>query len=98
MKGEVVYVSDYPAMPAALMRNFENESLARALSSSGPVTEIRVAMKFDASTPSGFQWSTSKGPSIVISSGTICTVQTVTRRQQPISLVFPYIKKKLGVT
>ena len=98
MKGEVVYVSDYPATPAALMRNFENESLAKALSSSGPVTEVRVALKGDPETPSGFQWSASKGPPIIITSGTICTVQIVTKRQQPISLVFPYIKKKLGAT
>jgi HlyD family secretion protein len=98
MKGQVVYVSDYPATPAALMRNFENESLAKALSSSGPITEVRVSLNGDPSTPSGFQWSASKGPPIIITSGTICGVQIVTQRQQPISLVFPYIKKKLGVT
>ena len=97
MKGEVVYVSDYPATAAALMRNFENESLAKALSSSGPVTEVRVALNSDRSTSSGFQWSTAKGPAITITSGTICGVQIVTRRQPPASLVFPYIRKKLGV-
>jgi HlyD family secretion protein len=98
MKGEVAYVSDYPATPTALMRNFENESLARALSSSGPVTEVRVTLQANPSTPSGFQWSASKGPQIMISSGTICTVQIVTRRQRPMSLVFPYLKDKLGLT
>jgi HlyD family secretion protein len=98
MKGEVAYVSDYPATPAALMRNFENESLARALSSSGPVTEVRVTLRAAPSSPSGFQWSASKGPQVIISSGTICTVQIVTRRQRPVSLVFPYLKNKLGLT
>lgn len=98
MKGEVAYVSDYPATPAALMRNFENESLATAMSSSGPVTEVRVALKGDSQTPTGFEWSASKGPSTIITSGTICNVQIVTKRQQPISLVFPYIKKKLGMS
>jgi HlyD family secretion protein len=98
MKGEVAYVSDYPATPAALMRNFENEALATAMSSSGPVTEVRVALKGDSETPTGFKWSASKGPSTIITSGTICTVRIVTKQQQPISLVFPYIKKKLGVS
>ena len=98
MKGDVAYVSDYPATPAALMRNFENEALAQALSSSGPVTEVRVALKADSETPTGFKWSASKGPGTIITSGTICTVQIVTKQQQPISLVFPYIKKKLGVS
>jgi len=96
MKGEVEYVSDYPATPAALMRNFENESLAKVLSSAGAVTEVRVALRTDPNTPSGFEWSASKGPPIIITSGTICTVQIVTKQQQPIALVFPYIKKKLG--
>jgi HlyD family secretion protein len=98
MKGEVVYVSDYPATPAALTRNFENESLTQILSSSGLVTEIRVALKTDSSTPSGFDWSASKGPPIIITSGSICTVQIVTKRQHPVSLLFPYIKQKMGVT
>jgi len=96
MKGEVVYVSDYPATPAALMRNFQNESLAKSLSGSGPVTEVRVSLNKDPGSPSGFQWSASKGPAIIISSGTICTLQVVTQRQPPMSLVFPYIKKKMG--
>jgi HlyD family secretion protein len=98
MKGEVEYVSDYPATPAALMRNFENESLAQIMSSAGPVTEVRVVLKTNPNTPSGFQWSASSGPPVIITSGTICAVRIVTQQQQPISLVFPYIKKKLGVT
>jgi HlyD family secretion protein len=98
MKGEVVYVSNYPATEAALMSNFENESLARVLSGSGPVTEIRVLLKPSPRTPSGFQWSTSKGPNITISSGTICSIGIVTKRQKPITLMFPYIKEKAGLS
>lgn len=98
MKGEVAYVSNYPATNAALMRNFENELLVGALTVAGPVTEIRVALKTNPATPSQFQWSTRKGPSISITSGTICSVQIVTRRQRPITLLFPYIKNKLGLS
>jgi HlyD family secretion protein len=97
LKGEVVYVSDFPSTQAALMRNFQNEFLARTLSASGPVTEIWVALKPDPKTPTGFKWSTSKGPNLQISSGTICTLQIVTKREKPITLLFPYIKKKLDL-
>jgi HlyD family secretion protein len=97
MRGSVVYVADFPATEAALMRSFENESLARVIASQGPVTELRVALKESPNAPSGFQWSTSKGPSVVLSSGTMCTVQIVTQRQRPITLLFPYIKQKLGL-
>lgn len=98
MKGLVVYVADYPATPEALMHNFENESLVKALSNAGPVTEIRVALVRDPQTFSGFQWSTSRGPAVTMSSGTICSTQVVTKRQRPISLLFPYVKDKLGVS
>jgi HlyD family secretion protein len=97
MRGSVVYVADFPATEAALMRSFENESLARVIASQGPVTELRVALKGSANSPSGFQWSTSKGPNLALSSGTMCTLQIVTRRQRPITLLFPYMKQKLGL-
>jgi len=97
MKGKIAYVSDYPATTAALMRNFENELLVSSLTSAGPVTEMRIALERDARTPTGFQWSTSMGPSTNITSGTICSVLVVTRRQRPIALVLPYMKSGLGL-
>lgn len=98
MRGKVEYVADYPATPAALMRNFANETLARTLTATGAVTEVRVSLKHDPQTPSGFRWSTSRGPNIVLTSGTICTVQIVTKRQKPITLLLPYMKEKLGLS
>jgi HlyD family secretion protein len=97
MEGEIEYVADYPATPAALMRNFANEILAKTLSATGAVTEVRAALKADTRTPSGYKWSTSWGPDLILSSGTICTVTVVTKRQRPIGLLFPYIKDKLGL-
>jgi HlyD family secretion protein len=97
IRGTVSYISDYPVTTAALMRNFENESLVTALSKAGPVTEVRVNLDRDPTT-TRFIWSNSKGPAVSITSGTICAVQIVTRKQQPITLVFPYIKKKLGLS
>jgi HlyD family secretion protein len=97
MRAKVLYVSDYPATTAALMRNFQNEMLVTALSGNGPVTEIRVALELDRNAPSGFRWSTPKGAPVVISGGTICNVDIVTRRQKPATLVLPYAKQKLGL-
>lgn len=96
MRGNVDYVADFPATDAAIMRNLENEPLMHVLSESGPVTEIRATLTKDSSTSSGFLWSTSKGPQMSITSGTICQVDVITRRQMPIAMVFPYLKAKLG--
>jgi HlyD family secretion protein len=97
VRGKVEYVADFPSTRAALMRNFENEALVNALTSSGPVTEVTVHMVVDAKSPSGFQWSSSQGPPLRLSGGTMCTLQVVTMRQKPAALLLPFLKAKLGV-
>ncbi|HEX3685824.1 MAG TPA: NHLP bacteriocin system secretion protein [Bryobacteraceae bacterium] len=97
MRGVVNYIADYPSTPEALMRNFQNSSLVAALSQAGPVSEIHASIKENAATPTGFEWSTSQGPPSRITSGTICFVEIVTKRQRPVSLVFPYLKKQTGL-
>jgi HlyD family secretion protein len=98
IKGNVVYVSDFPDTPAELMRNFENEVLVKALTGEGPVTELHVEMEKDSKTPSGYQWSSSKGPNLTLSGGTLCTGEVVTRWQRPITLVLPSLRKAMGLT
>lgn len=98
LKGKVVYAADFPATPAAMMRNFENGLLVDSLTASGPVNELEVVLQPSPSTPSGFAWSTSHSPAVRLTSGTLCSVQVVTRRQRPINWVFPYIKSQLGVS
>jgi HlyD family secretion protein len=98
MTGEVTYIADYPSTPEALMRNFQNLSLVNALSQPGPVTEIHASLRTSPDTFSGFEWSTSKGPQTKISAGMICSVQIVTKREKPLNLLFPYVKKKVGIS
>jgi HlyD family secretion protein len=98
IKGKVTYVSDFPDTPAELMRNFENEVLVKALTNDGPVTEVHVEMQKNPKTPSGYQWSSPRGPTLTLSSGTLCTAETVTRWQKPITLVLPSLKRVLGLT
>ncbi len=97
IRGEIVHVADFPSTKASLMRNFENEALVSALTATGPVTEIAVRMVPDSKTPSGFHWSSSQGPPLRLSSGTLCTIQVVTLRQRPVVLLLPFLKSKLGV-
>jgi HlyD family secretion protein len=97
IKGRVSYVSDFPDTPAALMRNFENEVLVRALTNGGPVTELHVEMDKNSKTASGYQWSSPKGPNLMLSGGTLCTAEVVTRWQKPITLVLPSLRRALGL-
>jgi HlyD family secretion protein len=98
VRGRVVYVSDFPDTPAELMRNFQNEILVKALATDGPVTEVRVEMEKDPRTTSGYRWSSAKGPNLLLSSGTLCTAEVITNWQKPITLVFPALRKTLGIS
>ena len=98
LRGEVTSVANYPATPAALMRNFQNEPLVGSLTGGGPVTEVHVRLLADAATPSGYRWSSPLGPRVKLSSGTLVSAQIVTRRQRPINLVVPSVKELLGLS
>ena len=98
LRGEVTSVADYPATPAALMRNFQNEPLVASLTGAGPVTEVHVRLLPDPGTPSGYRWSSPLGPRIKLSSGTLISARVVTRRQRPVDLVVPSVKDMLGLT
>jgi HlyD family secretion protein len=52
----------------------------------------------DTKTPSGYQWSSSKGPNLMLSGGTMCTAEVITRWQKPVTLVFPALRRALGAT
>ena len=97
VRGKVTFVADYPATEAALMRIFENAPLVAALAAGGAVTEVQVELQTDPSTPSGYRWSSARGTPGKLSGGTICVGDIVTRKQRPVSLVFPFVKQAIGV-
>ena len=95
--GKVTSVGYFPVTSEAVARIFENEALARALMSSGPVTEVQIELPRSPATQSGYLWSSPQGPPSTITSGAVSSVEIVTREQHPIELVIPYLKKKLGL-
>jgi HlyD family secretion protein len=97
MIGKVSAVGYFPATSEDVTHTFENEALARAMMSSGPVTEVLIDLVTSPVTRSGYQWSSPEGPPDSITSGAVSTVEIVTRAQHPIELVIPYLKGKLGL-
>jgi HlyD family secretion protein len=97
IRGKVAFVAHYPATTNGMMTLFENDSLVASLRGRGMVTEVDVSMEPASDTPSGFRWSSSHGPETQITPGTLCSGQIITRMQKPITLVFPFLKKLMGV-
>jgi HlyD family secretion protein len=96
IRGRTAFVAEYPATRAGMMREFQNETIVADLAKAGPATEIAVTLDKDSTTVSGLLWSSRKGPPLKISSGTLCEADIVTKRQAPITLVFPFLKRTLG--
>lgn len=94
--GRVVWAAEYPSTSRGMVRLLGNQALVDKLMREGPPVQVNVALERKASTPSGFRWSSSTGPSVKISSGTLATGDVVVRREAPVNLVIPKVREKLG--
>ena len=97
MIGRVTWASEYPSTSRGMTRLLGNEALVQRLMQEGPPIQVNVTLEKDPKTPTGYRWSSSTGPSIRISSGTLATGSVVVREERPINLVVPRIREKLGV-
>lgn len=95
MVGNVVSVSEFPASAQGMMVTLGNSELVQQLSGEGAPIEVRVKLVMDSSTPSGYKWSTSEGPPLIIDDGTFCLGEVIVEEKRPISMVVPFIKKVL---
>lgn len=95
--GRVVWAAEYPSTARGMTRLLGNEALVQKLMEEGPPIQVNVSLDEDPATPTGYRWSSSTGPNLQISSGTLATGNVVVREERPINLVIPRIREKLGV-
>jgi HlyD family secretion protein len=97
MLGRVVWAAEFPSTQKGMTRVLGNEALVEKLMKEGPPIQVNVALDRDAATPTGYRWSSSTGPSLSISSGTLATGAVVVREERPIRLILPKVREKLGL-
>jgi HlyD family secretion protein len=97
MLGNVIEVSQYPVSSQAMMSVLNDDELVKSLTSTGPVISVRIEPVPDPSTASGFKWSSQKGATVTVNSGTLGSADVVVREQPPITLVVPALKKLFGI-
>ncbi|MCK5294907.1 MAG: NHLP bacteriocin system secretion protein [Arcobacteraceae bacterium] len=97
IEGKVDFVSEFPASSKAIMNIIKNEDLAQSFVQNGSPIIVYATLQKDNNTFSKLKWSSSKGPKVYITSGTICQVQVAVKKQKPISFVIPYLENKLGL-
>ncbi len=95
--GRVTWVAEFPSSARGMIRLLGNEALVTRLMAEGPPIQVNVSLERDPATPTGFRWSSSQGPAVKISSGTLAEGSVIVREDRPISLLIPTIREKLGI-
>jgi HlyD family secretion protein len=95
--GTVRAVSPFALSEEGLNQLIPNRAIVELLTSQGATFAIEVEMDSDPATPSGYRWSTGRGPELTIESGMFCQSRVITREQPPITLVLPALRKVFGV-
>ncbi|MEP6767998.1 MAG: NHLP bacteriocin system secretion protein [Acidobacteriota bacterium] len=94
--GKVKSVSEFPVTPEGLRKVLRNDKLVETLMGKSAPIEAVATLIPDPSTPSGYRWSSSKGPPTQVNSGTLATASVVVESRSPISYVLPVVKRSLG--
>jgi HlyD family secretion protein len=86
-------VEDFPSTRSGIMRVLRNDQLVDTLlaETAGAPIAIRAELSPAPGTPSGYKWTSGRGPDVQLTSGTRLTAYVVTRTQRPIALVFPIL-------
>lgn len=92
MRGTVLRVSNFPPSEGHMMLLLENQNLVDSLRGDGDQLEVIVELERDPSAPSGFAWSSPRGPPAEIANGTPATAQFVLGEQRPADLVLPSVR------
>ena len=97
MEGVIKSVAKFPATRQTMQSILENQMLVDQLSAEGSQIMVYLNLVKDRTTPTGYHWSSSKGPGSQINSGTICTATIAVAERRPIELVIPALKKFIGL-
>jgi len=74
-----------------------NDTLVRQFADRGGAYMVTVDLFEDPGTPSGFKWTTRRGPDLQLGGGTLLGARFVLREERPINLVIPALRRWLGV-
>ena len=96
MVGKVESISETPVTMQRLQRLLHNEALSQSLINKGATYLVEVSLE-RANTPSGFRWTSRKGPDQVIGTGMLASGRITVDEQRPIGLVIPMLRTSLGL-
>lgn len=95
--GIVTSVSAYPETKTNMVALLKNNELATEFLNKGTLLATHIKLIKDEKTFSGYAWSSSKGPKLKISAGTLANARITIKNKQPFALFIPALKKLSGI-
>lgn len=95
IRGFVASVGESLETQESLERTFRSESFAKTVTVSCNMIPVRVRIVLlrDPSTPSGFAWTSGRGPDLPIRHGTVSSVTIRTRVHSPMSILLGKVRR-----
>lgn len=100
--GKVKEITAFPVTNQDMTAVIGNENIANSIAQSlstggGSTVQIFAELQENPNNPSGFQWSSSKGPDLRVSPGTTAQVRVQVGEVAPISYVIPIFRSLTGI-
>ncbi|MDJ1184362.1 NHLP bacteriocin system secretion protein [Roseofilum casamattae] len=95
--GTITSVSAFAVTQEGATTIVGNSDVVKGLISSGGAIEIRAELENSSDNFSGYQWSSSQGPQLEITSGTTTTARVQVEERSPITFVLPILREWTGV-
>jgi HlyD family secretion protein len=97
MIGTVMTVSDFPITPQGMTAVLHNDDLVKRFTHDGPCYAATIHLEPDRGAVSGYRWAVGRGPAVHLTSGTLLRAEITTRKQRPIDMVVPFMKRLTGI-
>ena len=69
----------------------------QSLMPEGAYIEVRARLEQDPATPSGYRWSSSRGPDIRLTSGLTNSTRVTIEGRAPVTYLLPILRETAGV-
>lgn len=87
--GKVIQVNEKPITPELLSLSIHNKALIeQLLQKHSAIIEILIEPQKDPNTPSGYKWTSGKGPAIDLTTGTIAKFKAIVDVESPFNYYF----------
>jgi HlyD family secretion protein len=97
IEGEITEVSAFPITTDAVTSMVGNGEIAQQMTFGRSVISVLAHLHRDARAPTGFKWSSGRGPLEPITPGTTLEVRATVEYRRPITFILPILRQWAGV-